>query len=206
MACPKTSLNHMSRLRSQCHSQTKLMAALADGIRNHPVNPDCGENQPHRRKDPQHFGENTPGSRRARNRFSTIVTPKTAESGASPEIVRRTFSISAGGCMSRADDQSFVNPAFRPAGYGARGQLRIRDIRLRLRVHGQPKLFHVSHHANDLPRRSSGEESNLISWPIGSSLGQNCRAIASLITTTHADVSVSCSAMPRPRRIGMPIN
>ena len=50
---------------------------------------------------------------------------------------------------------------------------------------------------------SSGEESNVISWPMGSLCGQNCRAIASLITATHADVSVSCSVMPRPRRIGM---
>ena len=70
------------------------MTALADRVGNRAVNPDRGENQRYRRKEPQQLRESTPGRAEFATVCSTVLIPKTGESGASPETTLRTFSIS----------------------------------------------------------------------------------------------------------------
>src|ERR1700724_3484243 len=50
------------------------------------------------------------------------------------------------------NDQTLMNPAFRPTRHRMRWQLQIRDIRLGLRFADELKLFHVSRDADNLSR------------------------------------------------------
>ncbi len=76
------------------------------------------------------------------------------------------------------------------------------------RIAVEAAVAHVADDADDLPVGLAGELAHdarpMASRSFsGSPLGQNCRAIASLMMTTGGDVPVSRSLKARPRLIGI---